>query len=89
MAASGLYRVYIGNLGENVQDETLERLFQEHDLSPFNILVKRGYAFVDLPDHSSFDRAIETLNGMYIFSCFIILLSMLFLTTKYFAFLVF
>ena len=66
MASAGLYRVYIGNLSESVSEKTLERLFEEHDLLPSNILVKRGYAFVDLPNSDSFNQTILSLNGMNI-----------------------
>ena len=63
MASAGLYRIYVGNLEESVSEEILEKLFQEHDLFPSNILVKRGYAFVDLPHSDSFNQAITSLNG--------------------------
>ncbi len=58
-----MYRAYIGNLDPRVTEETLESVFEEHGLVPSNIVVKRGYAFVDCPDQSALDKAIENLNG--------------------------
>merc|ERR1712016_376726 len=58
-----MYRVYLGNLDSRVTEETLHSLFEEHNLSVSNILVKRGYAFVDCPDQTTLDQAIDKLHG--------------------------
>ena len=57
------YRVYLGNLDQNVTEEALQTLFAEQDLDVSGILVKRGYGFVDCPDQITFDKAIDKLNG--------------------------
>ncbi|XP_069690838.1 insulin-like growth factor 2 mRNA-binding protein 1 isoform X2 [Periplaneta americana] len=57
-------KLYVGNLPADVNEGTLRQLFQDHSLSCTTILVKRGgYAFVDCPDQSTADRAIDKLNG--------------------------
>lgn len=57
-------KLYIGNLPADTNEMVLRQLFLEHNLSCTNILVKRGgYAFVDCPDQSSADKAIDKLNG--------------------------
>ena len=58
-----MFRLYLGNLAGEVTEETLNELFTSEGLSPTNIQVKRGYAFVDCLDQDTFDKAIETLNG--------------------------
>lgn len=57
-------KLYIGNLPTETNEHALRQLFLEQNLSCTNILVKRGgYAFVDCPDQSSADKAIDKLNG--------------------------
>lgn len=57
-------KLYIGNLPTETTENALRQLFVEQNLSATNILVKRGgYAFVDCPDQSSADKAIDKLNG--------------------------
>jgi insulin-like growth factor 2 mRNA-binding protein 1 len=64
-------KLYVGNLPSDVNEGTLRQLFQDHGLSCSTILVKRGgYAFVDCPDQSTADRAIDKLNGKRIFTEF-------------------
>lgn len=59
-------KLYIGNLPSETNESGLRQLFLDQNLSCTNILVKRGgYAFVDCPDQSSADKAIDKLNGMY------------------------
>jgi RNA recognition motif-containing protein len=58
-----MYRLYLGNLATEVNEQTLESLFASEGLNASNILVKRGYAFVDCLDQAVFDKAIETFNG--------------------------
>lgn len=61
-------KLYIGNLPSDMNEAGLRQLFVEQNLSCTNILVKRGgYAFVDCPDQSSADKAIDKLNGKPIF----------------------
>ena len=60
-----MYRAYVGNLDCQVTEETLHSLFDERDLGPANVVVKRGYAFVDCPDQILLDKAIDELNGGY------------------------
>lgn len=57
-------KLYIGNLPAETNENALRQLFLDQNLSCTNILVKRGgYAFVDCPDQSSADKAIDKLNG--------------------------
>ncbi|CAG9823575.1 unnamed protein product [Phaedon cochleariae] len=57
-------KLYVGNLPNETSENGLRQLFLEQTLSCTNILIKRGgYAFVDCPDQSSADRAIDKLNG--------------------------
>lgn len=60
---SRMYKAYVGNLDSRVTEETLHSLFEEQGLSPTNILVRRGYAFVDFPDQTALDKAIDQFNG--------------------------
>ncbi|XP_025832796.1 insulin-like growth factor 2 mRNA-binding protein 1 [Agrilus planipennis] len=63
-------KLYIGNLPTETSETALRQLFLEHNLSCTNILVKRGgYAFVDCPDQSSADKAIDKLNGFNFNGC--------------------
>ncbi|KAJ8982529.1 hypothetical protein NQ317_018570 [Molorchus minor] len=58
-------KLYVGNLPTETSESALRQLFLEQNLSCTSILVKRGgYAFVDCPDQSSADRAIDKLNAM-------------------------
>ncbi|XP_056632572.1 insulin-like growth factor 2 mRNA-binding protein 2 isoform X2 [Diorhabda carinulata] len=57
-------KLYVGNLPNDTNENSLRLLFTEQNLSCTTILIKRGgYAFVDCPDQSSADRAIDKLNG--------------------------
>lgn len=57
-------KLYVGNLSQEVTETSLRQLFADNNISCGAILVKRGgYAFVDLPDQLSADRAIDKLNG--------------------------
>lgn len=57
-------KLYVGNLSADVSESSLRQLFLDNNISCGAILVKRGgYAFVDCPDQSSADRAIDKLNG--------------------------
>ncbi|KAL1514275.1 hypothetical protein ABEB36_003558 [Hypothenemus hampei] len=57
-------KLYVGNLPNDTNENSLRQLFVEQNLSCTNILMKRGgYAFVDCPDQSSADKIIDKLNG--------------------------
>lgn len=57
-------KLYIGNLPGETSEPSLKQLFVENGLTCSKVLVKRGgYAFVDCPDQSSADKAIDKLNG--------------------------
>ncbi|XP_039764111.1 insulin-like growth factor 2 mRNA-binding protein 3 [Pararge aegeria] len=57
-------KLYIGNLPTEADEEIVRQLFAEHNLTVSEISVKRGgYAFVDFPDQSAADRAIDKLHG--------------------------
>lgn len=57
-------KLYVGNLPMEANEGSLRQLFADQNLSCTNILIKRGgYAFVDCPDQSSADKAIDKLNG--------------------------
>ena len=60
-----MHRAYVGNLDSGVSDSTLDSLLRERGLSPDNIIIKRGYAFVDFPDQNSLDKAIDSLHGKF------------------------
>ena len=64
-----MFRLYLGNLAGEVNEETLHELFASEGLSASNILVKRGYAFVDCLDQATFDKAIESFNGKNLTGC--------------------
>ena len=57
------FRLYIGNLKPNTNEETLRTLFDEHGIEVGSVLVKRTFAFVDCPDQAAADSAIDKLNG--------------------------
>ncbi|XP_063393909.1 insulin-like growth factor 2 mRNA-binding protein 1 isoform X1 [Cydia fagiglandana] len=61
---SAMNKLYIGNLPVEADDAAVRQLFVEHNLTVAEISVKRGgYAFVDFPDQSAADRAIDKLHG--------------------------
>ena len=65
-------KLYVGNLSADVSEFSLRQLFLDNNISCGAILVKRGgYAFVDCPDQSSADRAIDKLNGKQFFILFV------------------
>ena len=66
-----MFRLFIGNLDQRVDVETLSELFHDIGVTADNILVKRGYAFVDCIDQISQDVAIDKLNGKTILELFI------------------
>lgn len=58
-------KLYIGNLAAEANEAALRQLLQESGVGNVSsVLVKRGgYAFIDCPEQSTVDRAIEKLNG--------------------------
>lgn len=63
---SAMNKLYIGNLPYEVDEAAVRQLFAEQNLTVAEISVKRGgYAFVDFPDQSAADRAIDKLHGNY------------------------
>ena len=58
-----MYRVYLGNLDQQVTDQILRKVFTDHGLAVTGILIKHGYGFVDCPDQTVFDLTIDRLNG--------------------------
>ncbi|XP_045784465.1 insulin-like growth factor 2 mRNA-binding protein 3 isoform X2 [Maniola jurtina] len=61
---SAMNKLYIGNLPTEADEEAVRQLFAEQNLTVAEISVKRGgYAFVDFPDQSTADRAIDKLHG--------------------------
>jgi insulin-like growth factor 2 mRNA-binding protein 1 len=58
-----MYRVYLGNLDEQVTEPILQKVFSDNGLPVTGILIKRGYGFVDCPDQTTFDQTIDRLNG--------------------------
>ena len=61
-----MYRVYLGNLDEQVTEPVLQKVFADHSLPVTSILIKRGYGFVDCPDQTTFDQTIDRLNGVFV-----------------------
>ncbi|XP_072930349.1 insulin-like growth factor 2 mRNA-binding protein 1 isoform X4 [Epargyreus clarus] len=63
-SVSAMNKLYIGNLPMEADEAAVRSLFAEHSLAVADISVKRGgYAFVDFPDQSAADRAIDKLHG--------------------------
>ncbi|XP_076018023.1 insulin-like growth factor 2 mRNA-binding protein 2a isoform X1 [Genypterus blacodes] len=57
-------KLYVGNLSPSVTVEDLKQLFGERKLPVADqVLLKPGYAFVDLPDQNWARKAIEILSG--------------------------
>jgi RNA recognition motif-containing protein len=62
--------IYVSNLGFNVQDADLERLFTGFGaVSSAKVIMdkltnqSRGFGFVEMPDDEAAKSAIEALNG--------------------------
>ncbi len=62
--------IYIGNLSFNVTEEELGKLFSERGkVSSVDIIrdkftgKSRGFAFVEMPDQTEAESAIQALNG--------------------------
>nr|XP_022305782.1 insulin-like growth factor 2 mRNA-binding protein 2 isoform X1 [Crassostrea virginica] len=57
-----MYRVYVGNLDQAVDEGTLRGLFEEHGIAIGTILKKKNYAFIDCADQTNVERAISQLH---------------------------
>jgi RNA recognition motif-containing protein len=62
--------IYVSNLGFSVQDADLQDLFSEYgSVSSAKIITEkmtnqsRGFAFVEMPDSTEANNAIDALNG--------------------------
>ncbi|KAK9501181.1 hypothetical protein O3M35_002261 [Rhynocoris fuscipes] len=66
--------LYVGNLPNEVTENEIRQLFSENSINCSGVLLKKGgYAFVDCPEQSLADRAIDKLNGeSFIYLVFII-----------------
>ncbi|XP_019872871.2 insulin-like growth factor 2 mRNA-binding protein 3-A [Aethina tumida] len=63
-APISMNKLYIGNLPANANKTQIKKLFMTQNLSCTNIVVNEGgYAFVNCPDQSAADKAIDVLNG--------------------------
>jgi RNA recognition motif-containing protein len=62
--------IYVSNLGFNVQDEDLKKLFTAYgNVSSAKVIIdklsnqSRGFGFVEMSDDEAAKRAIDELNG--------------------------
>jgi RNA recognition motif-containing protein len=62
--------IYVGNLPYSITEDSLRSLFEQFgEVSSTKVVVdqmtgrSKGFAFVDMPDESEGDAAIEKLNG--------------------------
>lgn len=64
-------RLFVGNLSFNTAEDTLRNLFAEVGVTTTEIKMvtdretgrPRGFAFVEMPDQSSANKAMDALNG--------------------------
>lgn len=62
--------IYVGNLNYQVTSEELKEVFTEYgEVASINVIIDRetgrskGFGFVEMPDDSEAEKAIEELNG--------------------------
>ncbi|MBT3468247.1 MAG: RNA-binding protein [Opitutae bacterium] len=62
--------IYIGNLSYNITDQDLQKLFEEYGkVDRSNVISDRetgrskGFGFIEMPDQSEGQKAIEELDG--------------------------
>ncbi|GAC1422513.1 MAG: RNA-binding protein [Flavisolibacter sp.] len=62
--------IYVSNLGFNVTEEELKKLFAEHGqvssvklITDYNTGSSRGFAFIEMPNDSEGEKAISKLNN--------------------------
>ncbi|KAL7717418.1 rrm-containing protein [Entamoeba marina] len=67
------YRIFVGNLGKEVSDETLRNVFSKYPSFQKAKVIKnvhtgkpKEYGFVSFSDPSDFARALREMNGKYI-----------------------
>lgn len=61
-------KLYVGNLSQEVTEETLKNLFEENGVTCTGVLVKKnGFAFVDVENQNASTLAIDKLNGQFMF----------------------
>lgn len=58
------HKVYVGNLPPDAKEEALKIIFEKAGVTPLKIVMRRNYAFVDLPEEMPVQKAVEALNGM-------------------------
>lgn len=65
--------IYVSNLGNNVQDADLRKLFTEHGaVSSAKVIMdkltnqSRGFGFVEMADDNAAQKAIKELNGIMV-----------------------
>lgn len=70
MDTAVMLNIYVGNLPFNTTEADLNDLFSEHgEVARVNIVMdrdtgrSRGFGFVEMPDESAGQAAIEALNG--------------------------
>jgi RNA recognition motif-containing protein len=63
-------KIYVGNLNYDTNDETLLTLFKGHgEVESAKVITdkysgrSRGFGFVEMPDSSEAQKAIEAING--------------------------
>ena len=63
-------RLYVGNLGYNINEDTLRKLFGKHgEVTSVSIITDRetgqskGFAFVEMPNTAQAKQAMLALNG--------------------------
>ncbi|XP_050388524.2 insulin-like growth factor 2 mRNA-binding protein 2 isoform X2 [Patella vulgata] len=56
-------KLYLGNLSTDVTEGTLRDLLEEKGVTVNSLLLKSGFAFVEVPDQANADKAIDSLNG--------------------------
>ena len=62
--------IYVGNLSYNTTEEELKGFFSEHgEIASVNIIIdkytgnSKGFAFVEMPNQSEAEKAIQALDG--------------------------
>ena len=62
--------IYVSNLGSGVQSEDLKKLFSSYGQVSIRVIMdkmtnrSRGFAFVDVRDKQSAEKAVRELNGV-------------------------
>jgi RNA recognition motif-containing protein len=57
-------KLYVGNLSYSVSNEQLKELFSNYgEVKEVNVIVGRGFGFVEMSSPSEAEKAKEALNG--------------------------